>query len=145
MLFVFFVFFFKQKTAYEMRISDWSSDVCSSDLLDHALDLAQLASDQLYPHSSRWHNLRNLLSGIFLITRRTHLVARRQVEPQLKAAHQAFHLFGHFRMHDAATGTHPLHAARAQHALVAVIVAMTQAAIEPVGYGLKTAMPGTET
>src|SRR3546814_11327795 len=33
---VFFVvfFFFKQKTAYEMRISDWSSDVCSSDLED---------------------------------------------------------------------------------------------------------------
>src|SRR3546814_15216837 len=30
---VLFVFFFKQKTAYEMRISDWSSDVCSSDLL----------------------------------------------------------------------------------------------------------------
>src|SRR3546814_1499806 len=28
----FVVFFFKQKTAYEMRISDWSSDVCSSDL-----------------------------------------------------------------------------------------------------------------
>src|SRR3546814_18052003 len=31
---VFFVFFFKQKTAYEMRSSDWSSDVCSSDLGD---------------------------------------------------------------------------------------------------------------
>src|SRR3546814_3477884 len=29
---LFFVFFCKQKTAYEMRISDWSSDVCSSDL-----------------------------------------------------------------------------------------------------------------
>src|SRR3546814_13672034 len=29
---MFFCFFFKQKTAYEMRISDWSSDVCSSDL-----------------------------------------------------------------------------------------------------------------
>src|SRR3546814_6089423 len=28
----YFMFFFKQKTAYEMRISDWSSDVCSSDL-----------------------------------------------------------------------------------------------------------------
>src|SRR3546814_10125569 len=27
------IFFFKQKTAYDMRISDWSSDVCSSDLL----------------------------------------------------------------------------------------------------------------
>src|SRR3546814_871120 len=33
------VFFFKQKTAYEMRICDWSSDVCSSDLLAHALAL----------------------------------------------------------------------------------------------------------
>src|SRR3546814_3948403 len=31
-LLVFVFFFFKQKTAYEMRISDWSSDVCSSDL-----------------------------------------------------------------------------------------------------------------
>src|SRR3546814_7829742 len=30
--FWFYFFFFKQKTAYEMRISDWSSDVCSSDL-----------------------------------------------------------------------------------------------------------------
>src|SRR3546814_3536547 len=29
---LYFIFFFKQKTAYEMRISDWSSDVCSSDL-----------------------------------------------------------------------------------------------------------------
>src|SRR3546814_3599112 len=32
--FVYIFFFFKQKTAYEMRISDWSSDVCSSDLTD---------------------------------------------------------------------------------------------------------------
>src|SRR5881628_2506389 len=30
--FFFFFFFFKQKTAYEMSVSDWSSDVCSSDL-----------------------------------------------------------------------------------------------------------------
>src|SRR3546814_9511750 len=30
---MFYFFFFKQKTAYEMRISDWSSDVCSSDLV----------------------------------------------------------------------------------------------------------------
>src|SRR3546814_4351004 len=29
------VFFFEQKTAYEMRISDWSADVCSSDLIKH--------------------------------------------------------------------------------------------------------------
>src|SRR3546814_14578768 len=40
----FCVFFFKQKTAYEMRISDWSSDVCSSDLTDRndALGIAQM-------------------------------------------------------------------------------------------------------
>src|SRR3546814_4853627 len=38
-----FFFFFKQKTAYEMRISDWSSDVCSSDLIPSgqpSIDLA---------------------------------------------------------------------------------------------------------
>src|SRR3546814_14093227 len=48
MFFVGIVFFFKQKTAYEMRISDWSSDVCSSDLskknVAHHYDL----SDRLY-------------------------------------------------------------------------------------------------
>src|SRR3546814_4815967 len=32
-----FVFIFKQKTAYEMRISDWSSDVCSSDLVEDVI------------------------------------------------------------------------------------------------------------
>src|SRR3546814_1776300 len=35
---LFFFFFFKQKTAYEMRISDWSSDVCSSDLLHPVIE-----------------------------------------------------------------------------------------------------------
>src|SRR3546814_169955 len=35
-----FFFFFKQKTAYEMRISDWSSDVCSSDLFDRRFGAA---------------------------------------------------------------------------------------------------------
>src|SRR3546814_8704759 len=41
------LFFFKQKTAYEMRISDWSSDVCSSDLdrLRHA-ERAQLLDER---------------------------------------------------------------------------------------------------
>src|SRR3546814_8856153 len=35
-------FFFEQKTAYDMRISDWSADVCSSDLVD--MDVAWMAS-----------------------------------------------------------------------------------------------------
>src|SRR3546814_643877 len=41
-------FFFKQKTAYEMRISDWSSDVCSSDL-----DLGAHIAKQLAAEGSR--------------------------------------------------------------------------------------------
>src|SRR3546814_9902597 len=41
-MFVVFFFFFKQKTAYEMRISDWSSDVCSSDLVDDGEGLQAL-------------------------------------------------------------------------------------------------------
>src|SRR3546814_3501472 len=41
-------FFFKQKTAYEMRISDWSSDVCSSDLTSTGVEqLSRLSFDLL--------------------------------------------------------------------------------------------------
>src|SRR3546814_10451016 len=38
MFMIVLIFFFKQKTAYEMRISDWSSDVCSSDLSIGVID-----------------------------------------------------------------------------------------------------------
>src|SRR3546814_1139876 len=44
---MFYFFFFKQKTAYEMRISDWSSDVCSSDL--HPADGGQLEDEPQPP------------------------------------------------------------------------------------------------
>src|SRR3546814_6940254 len=40
------LFFFKQKTSYDMRISDWSSDLCSSDLAHHQC-AAQRAADDL--------------------------------------------------------------------------------------------------
>src|SRR3546814_4183668 len=51
------VFFFKQKTAYEMRISDWSSDVCSSDLTmvvmrDRGMPAAIMRSPS--PPTSSW-------------------------------------------------------------------------------------------
>src|SRR3546814_6605286 len=52
-----FFFFFKQKTAYEMRISDWSSDVCSSDLLNVDVGVGyQIAFEcagQEFVHGSR--------------------------------------------------------------------------------------------
>src|SRR3546814_9278233 len=49
------IFFFKQKTAYEMRISDWSSDVCSSDLLilGTALALQACAATPRSPAADR--------------------------------------------------------------------------------------------
>src|SRR3546814_7590689 len=63
-----FVFFFKQKTAYDMRFSDWSSDVCSSDLasarragggeIGGAFDLDQqvrMFADHLVPAGDRLH------------------------------------------------------------------------------------------
>src|SRR3546814_17618013 len=59
---VYFFFFFKQKTAYEMRISDWSSDVCSSDLLEVAVDALRRTSDSVA------HELRTPLARL-----RSHL------------------------------------------------------------------------
>src|SRR3546814_7989856 len=50
------MFFFKQKTAYELRISDWSSDVCSSDLPDQPDEVlgaaGQLEADQVGPQQA---------------------------------------------------------------------------------------------
>src|SRR3546814_1845743 len=47
------VFFFKQKTAYEVRISDWSSDVCSSDLFELALRII-LESEYIGRQLANW-------------------------------------------------------------------------------------------
>src|SRR3546814_5581376 len=55
------VFFFKQKTAYEMRISDWSSDVCSSDLRPGEHQGSGLREELLvagphdYPQQRKYH------------------------------------------------------------------------------------------
>src|SRR3546814_4490003 len=51
------MFFFKQKTAYEMRISDWSSDVCSSDLQVAALKLDGVAADSINSSRDRQTNV----------------------------------------------------------------------------------------
>src|SRR3546814_5996115 len=61
------VFFFKQKTAYEMRISDWSSDVCSSDLSGTILDER---ARELYWEEPRKTEL-NRISYIFAMTGKT--------------------------------------------------------------------------
>src|SRR3546814_13322645 len=48
------VFFFKQKTAYEMRISDWSSDVCSSDLRLDGADLTRAVLARARAEGGSW-------------------------------------------------------------------------------------------
>src|SRR3546814_6842327 len=58
------VFFFKQKTAYELRTSDWSSDVCSSDLIDQrnlALEIVARQA-QCPPLDRRQSELRHRLA-----------------------------------------------------------------------------------
>src|SRR3546814_1296373 len=54
------IFFFKQKTAYEMRISDWSSDVCSSDLSHSNSDTRKV---MLVVHSATERALRATISS----------------------------------------------------------------------------------
>src|SRR3546814_2599778 len=61
MLCCFVLFFFKQKTAYEMRISDWSSDVCSSDLqrdIGLAMQQAEESAQDVFIGEALAENLR---------------------------------------------------------------------------------------
>src|SRR3546814_1365855 len=77
LLFVCF-FVFKQKTAYEMRISDWSSDVCSSDLDD----------DQLEPVRHRGHGQGFVDERILLLTQRAAVDGDRHELHALAVEHQ---------------------------------------------------------
>src|SRR3546814_8787157 len=54
-------FFFKQKTAYEMRISDWSSDVCSSDLYSRASHQTGSGSSVVIASACGWFGLMRIL------------------------------------------------------------------------------------
>src|SRR3546814_9654256 len=67
---LFCFFFFKQKTAYEMRISDWSSDVCSSDLAGVAVVAAPYRTPLLTIGALC------LIAGAVLLTRQQLIAAR---------------------------------------------------------------------
>src|SRR3546814_13874872 len=73
----FYFFFFKQKTAYEMRISDWSSDVCSSDLHGR-LDVITLLERalQLRPRATGEHLRTFLPADVEIAEDLFHLLAR---------------------------------------------------------------------
>src|SRR3546814_8225914 len=78
-------FFFKQKTAYEMRISDWSSDVCSSDLSQEEIDFwgeivaLQEEHDDDVKIDGKWYVRNKLLWGRL----RLELAAHFGVHPNL--------------------------------------------------------------
>src|SRR3546814_1917866 len=63
-------FFFKQKTAYEMRISDWSSDVCSSDLSILAAGVAAHECGHAVQHARAysWLQLRSSMVPVLSLT-----------------------------------------------------------------------------
>src|SRR3546814_5601667 len=82
LLFLFF-FFFKQKTAYEMRISDWSSDVCSSDLLRRCGKSAQTET------TSRRSRFESATTGATMGFMRGRLNAQGQILTGAHAAHRA--------------------------------------------------------
>src|SRR3546814_15768443 len=73
---LFSFFFFKQKTAYEMRISDWSSDVCSSDLIFRipVRHEAEEAADRGEPAVTRADRGPAPMFG--MVEERAHLVGR---------------------------------------------------------------------
>src|SRR3546814_5793462 len=77
---VFCFFFFKQKTAYEMRISDWSSDVCSSDLRmmgNHRAEKSRVADSQASQFGCRITE-----AGDFEIDEAGHVIA---IEQELRS------------------------------------------------------------
>src|SRR3546814_4836037 len=105
------VFFFKQKTAYEMRISDWSSDVCSSDLLldraadpaHHLLHDAQMVEDRHQAGEEDDHRQRRD-GEAGAADLRPGERTEDEVRPRLRIAEQVRHATRHARDHGASDG-----------------------------------------
>ena len=69
-----------------------------------------------------------------------HFFPRRQIQPQLKAAHASLGLLRHLRVNDAPGGGHPLHVSGAQVAAVAEMILVPHVPVQHVRDGLETAM-----
>src|SRR3546814_5490659 len=82
-------FFFKKKTAYEVRISDWSSDVCSSDLvtLDDVGQIAEVLLPSRLVETELMHQLGMAFRGYAALAgQESHRIARQQ--PDKGEGHQ---------------------------------------------------------
>src|SRR3546814_7731602 len=86
------IFFFKQKTAYEMRISDWSSDVCSSDLsklgvfLDPIADKIMVAAVILMLIATRDITGLNIIAAIIILLREIAVSGLREFLADLRVS-----------------------------------------------------------
>src|SRR5580765_189480 len=113
--------------------------------VDHGLHPQCLACDHAHPRAAvRARGLGNLAARDFLVARPRHLQLCGQVHPDLEAVHApalvadlARRLLG---MNDTGAGSHPLHVAWLEHALVASGVLVLELALEHVGDGLEAAV-----
>src|SRR3546814_496382 len=93
--FIFF-FFFKQKTAYEMLISDWSSDVCSSDLVSSSISFAMSTPRTSAPSAAPRRRMDNVIS--YLLSQYAVEEAR-HIGRRLDGGDPGDHLLHLFRRH----------------------------------------------
>src|SRR3546814_1269371 len=90
-----FCFFFKQKTAYEMRISDWSSDVCSSDLAKAAGGILDQGEHREETHDDEHrHEDRVLLGFLDRVAHRTDRRIQRAIKQEAQREIQQEHEIG---------------------------------------------------
>src|SRR3546814_10776750 len=82
---LFILFFFKQKTAYDMRISDWSSDVCSSDL-DNDQSLDTVSHHPLQPQCGAQQRVAVQMQAKFFGVQRKRVVVERCIVPVMQDA-----------------------------------------------------------
>jgi hypothetical protein len=99
-----------------------------------------VAGDHRHRHPARQLLVGQVASLEVAVPGRLHLAGGRQVEPELKAFHQALFLLGQFGVDHAAARGHPLHAAVFEQALVAGAVAVAHAPGDHVGHGLEAAV-----
>src|SRR3546814_8589196 len=84
------MFFIKQKTAYEVRMSDWSSDVCSSDLqvgmrlgaITSAADTIEVVLDSPGGHASRPHLTTDLIYALGTVVTGLPGMLSRRIDPR---------------------------------------------------------------